>query len=324
MPQLPVVNVGVIGLGTDWQSRYLPALLKMQQRIRVVSVHDDVATRAEVTADQLQSSFASGVRDLLNQTDVRGWLYLGTHWRTDWLIEQFASRGVAVFVGRDVRTDVDQLRRWHQRADDAGVTVLPELPLRFTPAILRLRELMATDLGPVTSMKVEAASNGKCAAETSAMIQVVDCCCALLRRHLVEVEYASDRNGDIRSVRLAYRSFRQSEPADEPVAVEVTLNGSGNVVPTAIPSLTIELRCRRGVALLCGEQNLRWEAEGHTSVEKLNADRSSAEVMLDLFARRVVGGLVPVPDLADQIQAIEDANRVMQVFRQCSAADGPQ
>ena len=133
MPQLPVVNVGVIGLGTDWQSRYLPALLKMQQRIRVVSVHDDVATRAEVTADQLQSSFASGVRDLLNQTDVRGWLYLGTHWRTDWLIEQFASRGVAVFVGRDVRTDVDQLRRWHQRADDAGVTVLPELPLRFTP-----------------------------------------------------------------------------------------------------------------------------------------------------------------------------------------------
>ena len=61
--------------------------------------------------------------------------------------------------------------------------------------------------------------------------------------------------------------------------------------------------CRHGDFQLAAPFQIR-HSIGRTAVdEKLNADRSSYDIMLDLFGRRLVGGLVPVPDFVDLLRA---------------------
>ena len=52
-----------------------------------------------------------------------------------------------------------------------------------------------------------------------------------------------------------------------------------------------------------GEQSLEWSIGPRLEHESLVSDRAAADVMYDLFGRRLVGGIVPVPDLADLIRA---------------------
>ena len=40
-------RVGVVGLGSDWEQRLSPAIEKMQARVRVVAVCDDIAISAQ-------------------------------------------------------------------------------------------------------------------------------------------------------------------------------------------------------------------------------------------------------------------------------------
>ena len=68
----------------------------------------------------------------------------------------------------------------------------------------------------------------------------------------------------------------------------------------------IRLRCERGSAVLNSTTKLSWQLEAtERTHETLNADRSEEEIMLDIFCRRVVGGLVPVADLNDLLRPIQ-------------------
>ncbi len=66
-----------------------------------------------------------------------------------------------------------------------------------------------------------------------------------------------------------------------------------------------EIACRGGSVSLLAQDRLCWQAGGPMQSEHLSGDRSAIEVGFDLFARRVVGGLIPVPDLYDLQRAIE-------------------
>jgi hypothetical protein len=55
-----------------------------------------------------------------------------------------------------------------------------------------------------------------------------------------------------------------------------------------------ELTCRDGVVIVSGSRRVRWKAGEEERDEELSDDRTSAAVQLDLFARRLAGGLVPV------------------------------
>lgn len=76
----------------------------------------------------------------------------------------------------------------------------------------------------------------------------------------------------------------------------------------------IELRCERGLAELTSETQLNWRIDATEPVcETLASDRSKEEIMLDIFCRRVVGGLIPVADLNDILKPI-------QLLRSCLEA----
>ncbi len=68
----------------------------------------------------------------------------------------------------------------------------------------------------------------------------------------------------------------------------------------------IKLRCERGSAELSSTARVSWQLNSAEPIqETLSSDRSEEEIMLDIFCRRVVGGLVPVADLNDIIRPIQ-------------------
>ena len=68
-----------------------------------------------------------------------------------------------------------------------------------------------------------------------------------------------------------------------------------------------ELTCRDGVVIVTGNRRVRWKAGDDEADEELSDDRTSAAVQLDLFSRRLAGGLVPVPSLEDVAVAVNSA-----------------
>ena len=68
----------------------------------------------------------------------------------------------------------------------------------------------------------------------------------------------------------------------------------------------IKLRCEAGRAELNSTSQISWQLNSaEPTHETLNTDRSEEEIMLDIFCRRVVGGLVPVADMSDIIRPIQ-------------------
>lgn len=309
MPPLPVVKVGVIGIGADWQSRYLPSLQNMNQRLRVVAVHDDVAIRAIAAAELLNALPVLGIRDLLQRTDIRGFLYLGTHWRTEWLTHQLAQCGLPTFVGRDIKPTDEQIRSWHVQSDEFGITVVPEFPLRFSPAMLRLRELMATQLGPVLSLNTFVPPTESDAWPMTSLTHVLDCCSSLLNRQLTKVEPVDrDVSPGPTELRLSY--VKRTGSRSDHVSVKLTFLDLFNSAHEPRQDFLMEVTCKQGTATIHGPREIRWTCNGVSKIESLHTDRSSTEVMLDLFARRAIGGLIPTPDLNDLLQASADADVV--------------
>lgn len=69
-------------------------------------------------------------------------------------------------------------------------------------------------------------------------------------------------------------------------------------VPQMFPDITIH--CERGRAEITSETQIRWQtSQPAPEDETLTSERSKEEIMLDIFCRRVVGGLIPVADLSD-------------------------
>jgi len=83
---------------------------------------------------------------------------------------------------------------------------------------------------------------------------------------------------------------------------------------TSTPSHRCEVYCANGKAVVEGDTTITWEHEGVQHTESLSSDRPEIEVMLDHFCRRVVGGLIPVPN-------IEDVQRALSIVQAANESD---
>jgi hypothetical protein len=64
------------------------------------------------------------------------------------------------------------------------------------------------------------------------------------------------------------------------------------------PLIRARVVCERGVAELRGHDQISWQSGGTQADERLGGERSAGELVLDLFARRVRGGLIPLAELS--------------------------
>src|SRR5262245_33409290 len=109
-----MLNIGVIGLGPIWDTRYAPVLRKSRDRISVRAVYDPLTGRAEEVAAQWSAAAVQGAVALLNRKDVRAVLLLDTAWHGLKTLEFACSRKKATYIAAHLGGDVNRLRRIYE------------------------------------------------------------------------------------------------------------------------------------------------------------------------------------------------------------------
>jgi predicted dehydrogenase len=304
-----ILQLGVSGLGPDWDAIYAPSLERLKERVRLVAAEHPVVETGTEWARLLGAKSLHGVRALLAHDDLDGLLLLGADWRGLFPLEAAIEGHQNTYVVLPARLNVARLGELSRRASTQSSVAMPELRLRYTPATLRLRELLATELGPI--QRIDICSRSRIPAPpTSVQMQLFDWCIAVLGGwpRSVECRLAADPKGmHARMIKLHF--LRNGHD----IAVDVRLPQNGVqqarecMPPAAADEWPVEctLRCRYGEARLEDAMHLRWRCSGRERVESLATDRTATAVAIDHFARRLAGGLVPVPNLEDVVSSLK-------------------
>jgi predicted dehydrogenase len=302
------VNLGLIGLGPSWESRYRPVLTKVTTKLHVVAVYDNVLSRAEQAARETGARVVGGVAALADRPDVQALLLLDTGWQGSAMLHLLCARRKPILFAGRADMPLQELQQLHEQAISHGQTIMPAFPRRCTPASNRLQELLATQLGRTLHVEVaispaslhavpfatDADFNGCAPPRPEPLLEWVDWCRYLVRATPQQVTRRADGQGlRLDFPPLADNAFRSAEIwlcPTPPIAEQPTFD-------------EVRLHCERGDARLLGATSIEWTVDGSQHSEELTAERTETEVLLDHFCRRVVGGLIPVPTLEDLRQA---------------------
>ncbi len=302
------VNLGLIGLGPSWESRYRPALTKVTSKLRVVAVCDNLANRAEQAARETGARMVGGVAALADRADVQALLLLDTGWQGAAMLRLLSERRKPILFAARADVPLPELQQLHEHAVSHDLTIMPAFPRRSTPASNRLQELLVTQLGRPLRVEVaispaslhavpfatDADFGGQAPPPPDPLLEWIDWCHYLFRATPQQVTGRGDGQGlrlvfpplNSNETRIAELSLCPTAPiADQPMLDEVRLH------------------CERGDARLLGATTIEWTTASDSQSEELAAERTETEVLLDHFCRRVVGGLIPVPTLDDLRQA---------------------
>lgn len=315
------VNIGLIGLGPFWDNHYRPALAKLNQRLKVVCVYDNVRNRAEQAARDTQSQVVGGITALTRRSDVHALFWLDAGWQGTAVTSVLIQSQKPILMGVKYELPLSALHAFHERAIAQGQIIVPVFPKRCTPASIRLQELLATQLGRPQHIEIKisptslttvpfATSTDFGGAEPPAQdpqLEWTDWLQYLLRAAPKKV--TAENDGQIRSF-----EFAAAIPASEAIAVESAIRTAKiSLMPTPpVPNEPtcdeVRIQCENGTARLIGSSRIEWSIDNDSHADGLASERSETEVMLDLFCRRITGNLVPVPDLLDLIRAKEPQN----------------
>jgi len=288
-----MLPIGVIGAGTEWEAVWRPAFAQVS-RLVVSSFYDPVAVRGERVAEAEDWQQASHIRELLDTPRLRGIVILDAGWCGNWAIEEADRRKIPVLVStRD--SSLESLAPALARATGESL-IQPELRRRYTAATMRVRELTATRLGPVKSLRVELPS--AIPPTVSQWAEVIDWCRYVVQSAVTHADYHDQDS----SFGVEFRKLDEGRP------MQASIVWTSSQKPPEFPAdFAAELTCRDGVVIVTGNRRVRWMAGDADGEEELSDDRTSAAVQLDLFARRIAGGLVPVASLEDVAVAVDSA-----------------
>jgi predicted dehydrogenase len=326
-----MINVGLIGLGPFWEQRYRPVLERFRSRIRVCAVYDPVASRAQTVAQEFNAHLVTGISTLVARSDVRAVLLLDNAWQGCEPFRMVLARKKSAYVAGSLGHDVETIARRHLVGLSEGLTLMPEFSRRYTPATSRLQELMATHIGPPQQIRVRTAMPHPHGAPEvpgqsdlrDFLVGWIDWCRHVIRLPPASVEMImpSSPKADPKIEKILRVEFSRSRAGGEaPVAEFQILHREEPAPhqPIEPPKPECEITCAKGHARFTDPLRIAWMANGELREESLASERSEVEVMLDHFCRRVVGGLIPVADLADicgHLRLIEEAERSLSVGR---------
>lgn len=294
------IPLGIVGGGPAWEARYRAAVLALT-RGRVAAVFSPQPCDGEVLAQETGGQLFHSLRRLVSHPGVKALLILESGWSRDWAVQLASSQQMPVFVASPVDDALSRVADSLAGQEAEGDVIVPGVLLRATPATLRLRELIATHLGPVQSLAIE--STGTPDSVETRVIELIDWCRSLLHGMVTQVHRKSEQHGE-----SLVMSFARRTTAATLVPVEIRLHSSENSGASpqhhadgTLPQIRIQ--CLHGEAELLSETHIQWQTTTQTYDETLENDRPAEQVLLDLFLRRVVGGVVPVPSWAELAEA---------------------
>lgn len=305
-PTRAQLAVGLIGLGPTWELHYRDAVRRLSSKLCVRAVCDAVHVRAAAVAAQFHATTISSPWQLSQRRDIKAWLILDPGWFGIYPAELAVWCGRPALFANCFGSEPQRLAELFGHAIERGETLLPEFPQRFLPATTRLRELIATKLGPVRriALQVPTSSTGKAATLKWLVEQQADCvgqfdwCACLIGQPAATVEFDSSAVGS--RFQLTFVAKSDGTSLDSPVAEIVLTQGLNQAGHE--PRRLIE--CERGSAIIANATSITWQTEAEQADESLTNERPPFEIILDQFCRRALGGLVPVPTLTDAVQSL--------------------
>ena len=321
-----MLSVGILGLGTEWETKYRPALQQLRGRICPRGIYDPVLNRAAQAAAELKIAHSGGMLELIGRSDIHAILMLQDGWYRDAALAFCATHNKPLFFSGATTWRISGQTHRQEARESTAAMIMPALRLRYTPATSRLRELMATRLGHPVEIRLaleppdsDQRGPSDFPAQPMLVAELFDWCRYVVGARAKFVDSTNRESSDpaTASVRLHFRQ----DPGSLPGAIATldlgTLTAGEAVVAGA--RFTAHVTCEHGNAIISSDQQITWEHGGATTTENLEGEREPAVVMLDLFCRRVVGGLVPVPTDDD----LETAQRTMMAANESRVSGRP-
>jgi len=320
------LRVGIVGLGSQWESRHLPALRSLADRFEVRGICEQVAHLAKKAATELGTVPVDGFRALAARDDVDAILYFADQWYGATPILAACDHGKAVYSAISLPLAPAEASLLRQRVEESGIAFMAELPRRHAPATVRLKELIATRLGrprllfchrrvPLSGAAAAAPPRDR-ASEARDLMELVDWCryvagaeptSVVSVRH-AEVPGAETDDYQMMSLDFTAAHDGQPIPGNGPLA-QISC---GYYMPRqweeAVgfrPPAALQVACEKGIAFIDLPSNLVWFDGVGRHQESLESERPVGEQMLLQFHRKVTSLVRAVSGLDDTLKAIQ-------------------
>jgi predicted dehydrogenase len=322
------IRVGLIGLGDVWQQRHAPALRALADRYEVRAICDPVRHRAEQAATEFDAEAVDGYHVLVQREDIDAVLVLSPHWFRALPILAACESRKAVYCAVGLDLEADEAQSIKRRVEEAGIAFMAEFPKRQAPATIRLKELIATQLGAPRLMFCHrrSVSDGPGGATGAALppatfrhiIGQVDWCHYVADAEPTYVlglvhQTGEDAAEDYRMLSVDF------SPRGKPGTGPVAQISSGRYIPPSWqeavsyhPLAELQVSCVRGIAFVDLPSTLVWFDEVGRHQESLDSERPIGERLLTQFYRSVTSLVRRTRDLEDACLAM----RVVQAGRQ--------
>jgi predicted dehydrogenase len=327
------LRVALVGLGSAWESRHRPALRALSDRFEIRAICEPVAHRAEMAAREFGATPVDGFRAVLDREDVDAIMVLSNQWFGALPIFAACDAGKAVYCAAPLDFDPEVCRSLKQRIENSGVAFVAEFSRRQSPATIRLKELIATQLGKPqmlfchqrvpTDSRPESRPTGKSVLRMHDMVELVDWCRYVAGREPTSVVGISHINPS--TVEKDYEMMSLDfSGCESPGTVCTAQISSGRYIPSiwneAVayrPPAALQVACENGIAFIDLPATLIWFDRAGRHMESLEGERPVGEQLLASFFRSVTSLVRTTSGLNDAFRAIE----VVQAARK-SALEG--
>jgi predicted dehydrogenase len=317
------LRVGLIGLGEAWESRHRSALLSLVDRFEVRAVCAEVAQRAERVAREFNAEAVDGFRAVTGRADVDAVLMLSSNWFGALPVLAACEAGKAVYCASALDIDRQQAQEVKQRVERSGIAFMAEFPRRHAPATLRLKELLATCLGPpqllfchLRTPRTEnrpSARNGRSSPTvTRGLLELVDWCRYVVGQEptsVMSVRHTSNRTPAEEDYQMMSLDFSHRDAAGSGPLAQISC---GRYFPSrwqeAIafrPPAALQVSCANGIAFVDLPSSLIWFDDAGRHMESLDSERPAGEQLLTQFHRAVTSLLRRTGDLEDAYRSLE-------------------
>ena len=318
------LRVGLVGLGDQWTARHAPALRALSDRFEITAVCSEVADKSHRVASEFGAVATDGFRALVQRDDVDALLLLSPEWYGPLPIQAACDAGKAIYSSASLDITPEQAVEVRQDIRDSKVPFMAELPLRYAPATIRLKELIATRLGkprllfchqrlPLESQSDSLRRGKHCPLVWRNMMELVDWC-----RYIVAADPASivssahgNQDGDVETyyqmASLDFRSCQASADAVNQAPIRPLAQLSvGHYIPQCWSDAlayrrpaSLQVCCEKGMAFIDLPSSLVWFDEAGQHTESLESERAMGEIMLDRFHRLATNKLCNSTDAHD-------------------------
>lgn len=327
------LRVGLVGLGEAWEQRHRPALRTLADRFEVRAVCDQVKHRSRWAAAEFGAQAIDGFRALAAREDVDAVLMLAPQWYGSLPILAACDEGKAVYLGHGLTLEPGMAETIRQRVEQAGIAFMAEFLRRQSPATVRLKELIATRLGPPRLLfchhRLSTADPREHISPTrpqpsihQELVELVDWC-----RYVVGEDphwVTGIRYSGVGALGPEYQmmSLDFSE-GSEPGTGAIAQISCGRYFPAnwreAIsyrPLASLQVCCEHGIAFVDLPTTVIWFDDAGRHQESLDGERPTGELLLTQFHRAVTSLVRKSRDLDDTCRAMSIVQQAMRSFQE--------